>query len=325
MLPPPRDILSSGWCNDLLEYKGQYTGNFTVSAPITLVGAGASKTFIGGTSSTDLVPGSVFTISNTSGTVVLDDMTIQYGDASNLGGGGILDGGCLSASNDAIIDSTTTNSAGGGGVLIGILDEAGGLSTCKSDNHVSVPTSAPTTNNCAATLGGTDALITDLGNNFSNDNSCQFSSPQSLCDSATVALGALGVNGGPTATMAVDPGSSAFNIVPASSSLCDGTYAFSGGASGTLAATDQRGEPRPEAGYQLCSSGAFQYQVAAAPGPTPTPTLAKTPSSVTVPTTHTGEPWDGFSYWMFAGLSGLLGIAILIPRGRVFTGHPQGR
>ena len=79
------------------------TGTIAITASMTIVGAGADKTFIGGTSMSDQVAGSVFQIDASTSTpmVTISGVTVQYGKATNGGdGGGISNNGNLTATND---------------------------------------------------------------------------------------------------------------------------------------------------------------------------------------------------------------------------------
>lgn len=81
-----------------------------------------------------------------------------------------------------------------------------------------------------------------LGYNVARDATCTFLGGTDIQSSATIGLSALASNGGPTQTMAIGTGSSAYNLVPTGS--CTLT-------------TDQRGSARPNAG--ACDAGAYEY------------------------------------------------------------------
>ena len=87
------------------------TGTIVITASMTIVGAGADKTFIGGTSTSDQVAGSVFQIDAVTSypTVTISGVTVQYGNATNNVGGGISNFGNLTVTNDTI----SGNSASG--------------------------------------------------------------------------------------------------------------------------------------------------------------------------------------------------------------------
>jgi len=244
------------------------------------------------------------------------------GPNTEYGVGGILvSGGVATVLHSTIADNISQVDGYGGGVAA-TSGATVNIGASIVSSNTSPAGTGPSANNCSMSTangsGNAASTLNDLGYNVSNGSSCPFSASSSVENSTTVALGALANNGGPTETMAVDPGSSAFNIVPVSSSLCEGTYSLPAGTSFVLAAMDQRGEPRPQSGYEVCSSGAYQDQLAATPAPTPLPSPAKAPSTVTVPTTHTGEPWDGSLYWILTGLVALAGAAVISPKGGPF-------
>src|SRR5205085_2298737 len=88
-------------------------------------------------------------------------------------------------------------------------------------------------------------------------------------------LGPLADNGGPTWTMAPQPGSPALDAVPLANCPLR---------------TDQRGQPRPDPLYPgACDSGAVEVP-AAAPPATPTSTPTRTPLATTTPTPTRAAP-----------------------------------
>ena len=86
--------------------------------------------------------------------------------------------------------------------------------------------------------------ITDLGYNLENGTSCGFSAANHSLNAAPD-LSALAGNGGPTQTMALQTGSPAIDAGP---------------PAGQCPTTDQRGEPRPDAGEGTCDIGAYEFQ-----------------------------------------------------------------
>jgi len=84
----------------------------------------------------------------------------------------------------------------------------------------------------------------------------------------------LANNGGPTQTIALEPGSPAIDA--GDQSVC---------AAPPVNSLDQRGYVRPGAGVSRCSIGAYEYN-AQPPGPTPTPCTGNcaTPSPTLTPT-----------------------------------------
>jgi hypothetical protein len=96
-----------------------------------------------------------------------------------------------------------------------------------------------------------------LGHNFSDDASCAGALNQSS-DRNGVPVGldpaGLGNNGGPTQTVALEPGSMAINAVPLS---------FCTNGAGQAVRTDQRGDPRPVS--TGCDAGAFEFFISVRP------------------------------------------------------------
>ena len=91
-------------------------------------------------------------------------------------------------------------------------------------------------------------LTSDGYNIESPGDTCGFDqNTDRVLTEAQLNLGPLQDNGGPTQTHALEAGSEAINKIPADDCEVD---------------TDQRGEPRPEAGGTMCDVGAFE-----APGP----------------------------------------------------------
>ena len=112
--------------------------------------------------------------------------------------------------------------------------------------------------------------ITDGGNNVSTDfdDSCSFTGPSDRVNVDPL-LGALRNNGGPTDTL----------------SLLAGSPAIDAGAG--CAATDQRGQPRPQG--TACDSGAFESAFTTAP-PVAAPTDPTTPRATVTTTTTIATP-----------------------------------
>ncbi len=100
------------------------TGTIKITASMTIMGAGADQTFIGGTSTSDQVAGSVFEITTSTTTtpvVTISGVTIQYGNStSTINGGGILNFGTLTATNDTISENSASRvGLNGGGIFNG--------------------------------------------------------------------------------------------------------------------------------------------------------------------------------------------------------------
>ena len=90
--------------------------------------------------------------------------------------------------------------------------------------------------------------ITDLGHNLSSDTTCAFTNAGSLNNTYAL-VGPLTNNGGPTATIALLPGSRAIDA----------------GDTAAAPPTDQRGVPRPFG--TAADIGAYEYNGSANPGP----------------------------------------------------------
>jgi hypothetical protein len=97
-------------------------------------------------------------------------------------------------------------------------------------------------------------VITDVGYNISDDNSCDFSATGSR-NSTNPGLSSDGLvnNGGPTQTIALAPGSPAIDAIP----VADCTDQSSPPKPIT---TDQRGMPRPDFQELVCDIGAYEAQ-----------------------------------------------------------------
>lgn len=102
--------------------------------------------------------------------------------------------------------------------------------------------------------GGGVEIISD-GNNLESGTSCGFTLPtdRQNVTAEQLKLGPLADNGGPTKTMALNPGSVAIDHVP------NGLYDC-----GSIVTTDQRGRPRPADGngddVAACDIGAYEVQ-----------------------------------------------------------------
>jgi hypothetical protein len=97
--------------------------------------------------------------------------------------------------------------------------------------------------NTASSNPNCNGTIANGGNNLDSGTSCGWVSTNGSKSSADPMLGPLADNGGPTLTMALLPGSTAYNGV---------TYNAPNGCP----STDQRGFFRPQAG--LCDIGAYE-------------------------------------------------------------------
>ena len=103
--------------------------------------------------------------------------------------------------------------------------------------------------NCAG--GGT---TNSSGYNFSDDASCNFAGTGDRQSAGSPGLGALGANGGPTATMLPQAGSALLDAVPTASCQADGAEGVT---------TDQRGITRPQGSG--CDIGSVEVEASSIP------------------------------------------------------------
>jgi predicted outer membrane repeat protein len=99
--------------------------------------------------------------------------------------------------------------------------------------------------NCVGEIG-------DSGYNIAADTTCNFIAKGSQSNvNPGLSSAGLANNGGPTETVALVPPSPAIDVIP----VADCTT-----LTGVRITTDQRGSPRPGAGENMCSIGAYEYQ-----------------------------------------------------------------
>jgi hypothetical protein len=221
-------------------------------------------------------------INNDGGTLTISNSTLSGNSASGIGGGGGInnDGGTLTISNSTLSGNSASGIGGGGGInnflgtlsisnstlsgnsASGVDSDGGGIYNDSSTLSISASTIA---NNSASDGGGiynssgtvssegsivaentggdcrNFGSIQDNGYNLDSDSSC-FTAQTSL--HANPQLAALGNNGGPTQTMALQPGSPAIDVIPTNSNLCP--------------SVDQRGFSRPDDGETACDIGAYE-------------------------------------------------------------------
>ena len=175
-------------------------------------------------------------IQNSGGSLAVTNSTFS-GNFADVNGGGIYNDsdGTLTVTNSTFWGNTATYSGGG-------IYTAGG--PVKLLNTVLANSSAS-----GGECGGT---ITDGGYNLSDDATCAFSATGSSnsVSTASLNLGTLASNGGPTQTIALATGSVAIDAIPAGTNGC-----------GASVAEDQRGTTRPQ--NFKCDIGA--YEVVPAP------------------------------------------------------------
>jgi len=191
-------------------------------------------------------------IDNQFGTLLTVVNSTFSGNSAASEGGGIFNGSMLMVSNSTF-SSNSANEGGG-------IENDGGTPTVTN----SILAKSTSGGNCAGT--GTPP-VTNGGYNISDDGTCGFGSStavngdtigDSVSDSNVALIpSGLANNGGPTATLALEPGSYAIAAIPTAD----------------CPATDQRGAPRPAPGHSACDVGAFEYG-----GVVPSPTPAQTTS-----------------------------------------------
>jgi CSLREA domain-containing protein len=191
------------------------------------------------------------------GDLTMTNSTVAGNSVDNAGlsqGGGVLGGmdpSQLSSNTVNLLNTTIAgNSVAAGGVGGGftINNPTAGVVTALNVKNTIVAgnTAGGTPADCGAVVAATSA------DNISGDASCQFTDPGSHQNTNPL-LGALANNGGPTDTMALQPGSPAIDA----------------GTSAGCPATDQRGVARPQG--SACDVGAFEL--------VPTPPIPAKPSA----------------------------------------------
>jgi len=216
--------------------------------------------------------------------------------ASSGDGGGILhsrpilNSGSLSIINSTLSANSAT--AGGGGAIASTGSLALSFSTVSANSALYgggiAATGGTTTLNATILAGNTGGdcagAVTSLGDNLvGNADGCSgFSATGDLTGSGASPLdphlGPLADNGGPTWTMAPQPGSPALDAVPLAN--CS-------------VRTDQRGQPRPDPLYNgACDIGAVEVPAVVPPAtPTSTPTATPTNTPAPLPTSYVTPPF----------------------------------
>ena len=155
----------------------------------------------------------------------------QASDTTPAAGGGLRSQGTTT-----LIDDTFANNGPGGNI------GATGTLTLQ-DTIISGGTSSSAATDCDVSHA---KVVSDGGNlEATSSNQCGLSAAKGDLIGVNPLLGPLAANGGPTETMALQPGSPAIDAVPAGP--CPES-------------TDQRGLPRPGAGSAACDIGAFEVQ-----------------------------------------------------------------
>ena len=209
---------------------------------------------------------------------ISNEGTANISGTTISGNNGWAGGGLLAAGPTTLSNSTVWGNAGGGvlgqtvSLVITEVTIAGNTATTWSPSMPApglydFDTSPKLTatiiaDNPSADCGGTPSpSVVDEGYNLDDDGTCGFSAPsQSLSDiPAGLDPAGLQENGGPTGTVALEPGSGAIEEVTNSTDC---------------APTDQRGDPRTAP----CDIGAYDTDTATSQSPQ-TPAFASTPPS----------------------------------------------
>lgn len=207
-------------------------------------------------------------IFNSGATITITNSTFSGNTANGSNqytyGGAIYNTGWLNVTNSTF----SGNSAGQWG---GAIDNYGGQQVIKnttfSGNTAGVAGAAfyssyntlTLSGNLfnANTVGGTvqscvnyQTTLTDQGYNVADDATCFNGGTGDVpTTAAAIGLGSLAPNGGPTQTMAITSGSTAYHAV----------------AAANCPATDQRGHPRRAVSTTVCDAGAFEVDTATIP------------------------------------------------------------
>jgi hypothetical protein len=173
-------------------------------------------------------------------TVTIADSTLS-GNSAQFGGGMITNGPTVTILNSTVAGNTASSSAGA------IYRFSG--ATVTALNSILAGQAAG---------GDCNTTLTTGGYNIESGTSCGFTGTgdQQSVSSASLALGALANNGGPTQTIALGLTSVAVDRIPIGALEANGC--------GVTVTTDQRGLPRASgatAGGPRCDVGAFEVQV----------------------------------------------------------------
>jgi CSLREA domain-containing protein len=177
-------------------------------------------------------------IDNFGGTLTVTNSTLSGNSASSLGGGISNISSEFNATLTVTNSTFSANAAKSGGA---VSNSNGGASSFKN----AILAASSQGGNCSGT-------IADAGYNISDDNSCGFSASGSQ-NSTDPKLDPVGLsnNGGSTQTIALLAGSPAIDVIP---------FAACTDQRGAQLTTDQRGFARPDAGENVCDTGAYEFQ-----------------------------------------------------------------
>jgi len=254
-------------------------GTITLSSTVTI----SSSTTIDATGHSVTISGNnavqVFVV-DTGVSLSLNNLTIANGKSFFHGGGVINNGGFLTVTNSTFSGNAATNGGGGGGIFNGGFltvtnttfsgnSASGGAGGGILNGGPATITNSTFYGNSANTGGGIAngqglslintilagstgggecaGIISDGGYNLSDDATCSFAAAGTshTVSAASLKLGTLGSNGGPTQTVAPGVGSVAIDAIPSGTNGC-----------GSSITTDQRGQARPQG--PKCDIGAVE-------------------------------------------------------------------
>lgn len=207
------------------------------------------------------------------GTLTIEHSTLAS-NSSNFGGAAYITSTAATVRNSTLSGNQATSSGGGFRIFESTVTlehvtfvsntapSGGGVNALS----VSFPTSIRAKNillsgsSCGVSSSGTVVRWSAEGANFDSGTTCaglfNASPPGTFTGNATLNLGPLADNGGPTMTHALGGGSDAIDAVP------DGQCTPFGGGAGVAFTTDQRGETRAldvsGNAPALCDAGAFE-------------------------------------------------------------------
>jgi len=207
-------------------------------------------------------------IFNSSATVTITNSTFSGNTANAAGfstGGAIYNTGSLNVTNSTFSGNSVANWGGainsyGGSQVIknttfsGNTAGVAGAAFYNSYTGFTFSGNLFSTNKVGSTVqscvNSTGVALSDQGYNVADDATCFNGGSGDVPSTATaIGLGSLAPNGGPTQTMAITSGSSAYHAV----------------AAAKCPATDQRGHPRLAVSTTFCDAGAFEVDGATIP------------------------------------------------------------